>query len=46
MHRLLLHARRLAFTHPESGARMQFEAPLDREFQRVIDEFGWADSGF
>jgi tRNA pseudouridine65 synthase len=44
--RLLLHARRLAFTHPESGARMHFEAPLDREFQRVIDAFGWADSGF
>ena len=46
VHRLLLHARRLAFTHPESGARMQFEAPLDCEFQRVIDVFGWADSGF
>lgn len=44
--RLLLHARRLAFTHPVSGERMTFVAPLDREFQRVIDVFGWGDAGF
>lgn len=39
--RLLLHARRLAFTHPHSGERMAFVAPLDRQFQTVIDTFGW-----
>lgn len=44
--RLLLHARRLTFTHPATGARMGFIAPLDREFQRVIDVFGWGDVDF
>jgi tRNA pseudouridine65 synthase len=44
--RLLLHARRLAFTHPATGARMGFVAPLDREFQRVIEVFGWGDVDF
>lgn len=44
--RLLLHARRLAFTHPVSGERMTFVAPLDHEFQRVIDTFGWGEAGF
>lgn len=39
--RLLLHARRLAFTHPVSGERLQFIAPLDLEFARVLDLFGW-----
>ena len=44
--RLLLHARRLTFTHPATGARMGFVAPLDREFQRVIEVFGWGDVDF
>lgn len=44
--RLLLHARRLAFSHPATGARMGFVAPLDREFQRVIDVFCWGDVDF
>lgn len=39
--RLLLHARRLAFTHPASGERLQFTAPLDAEFHRIVDAFGW-----
>lgn len=43
--RLLLHARRLAFTHPASGERLGFVAPLDREFQCVIDRFGWSECG-
>ena len=30
--RLLLHAWRLAFTHPGSGAEVQFEAPVPAEF--------------
>jgi tRNA pseudouridine65 synthase len=41
--RLLLHARRLAFTHPVSGERLVFVAPLDHEFQAVINTFGWGD---
>ena len=44
--RLLLHARRLAFTHPLTGQRLAFIAPLDREFRRVIEVFGWADVDF
>lgn len=44
--RLLLHARRLAFTHPRSGQRLAFVAPLDREFRRVIEAFGWGDVDF
>jgi tRNA pseudouridine65 synthase len=40
--RLLLHARRLAFTHPASGDRLAFVAPLDPSFQRIVDRFGWA----
>lgn len=30
--RLLLHAWRIEFTHPESGARVRFEAPVPPEF--------------
>jgi tRNA pseudouridine65 synthase len=40
--RLLLHARRLAFTHPASGERLAFVAPLDHEFQTILDAFGWS----
>lgn len=43
-HRLLLHAWRIALTHPVSGAPVGFEAPLDASFQRVIDTFGWQDA--
>lgn len=46
VHRLLLHARSLAFTHPRHGGRLRFTAPLDREFQTVIDAFGWSDIAF
>ncbi|MCL6622173.1 MAG: RluA family pseudouridine synthase [Syntrophobacterales bacterium] len=34
--RQLLHAWRLSFTHPQSGARLTFEAPLPEDFQAVI----------
>lgn len=33
-----LHAFRLAFTHPESGEKMTFEAPLPVDFRRILDE--------
>jgi tRNA pseudouridine65 synthase len=41
VHRMLLHARRLAFEHPATGERLAVEAPPDREFQRVLEAFGW-----
>jgi tRNA pseudouridine65 synthase len=40
VHRMLLHAQRLAFAHPVTGTRCEASAPLDAEFQRVIDMFG------
>jgi 23S rRNA pseudouridine1911/1915/1917 synthase len=33
----LLHAARLEFTHPETGERVQFKAPMPEDFQRVLD---------
>ncbi|WP_248926585.1 RluA family pseudouridine synthase [Paenibacillus hamazuiensis] len=32
-----LHAAELGFTHPRSGERMQFEAPLPAEMERLLD---------
>lgn len=40
IHRMLLHARTLAFLHPHSGARLRVEAPLDAEFERALALFG------
>lgn len=44
VHRMLLHAARLAFDHPGTGERLRMDAPLDREFERVIERFGWGDA--
>ena len=33
----LLHAARLEFTHPETGERMKFEAPLPEDFEGVLE---------
>lgn len=41
LHRLLLLAWRLEFTHPCSGARVAIEAPLPAELQRLFADFGW-----
>ena len=43
VHRMLLHARRLAFTHPLSGVRMDVVAPLDAQFQGALELFGPVD---
>jgi tRNA pseudouridine65 synthase len=43
VHRMLLHARRLAFTHPVSGARMDVVAPFDAQFTRALQLFGAVD---
>jgi hypothetical protein len=32
-----LHAKRLCFTHPTSGERMEFECPLPEEFEKLIE---------
>jgi len=39
VHRMLLHARRLAFTHPRTGARVAITAPVDAEFARALALF-------
>lgn len=41
VHRMLLHAWRLAFDHPETGQRLTLLAPPDSAWQRVLDRFGW-----
>ena len=38
LERPFLHARRLAFTHPADGRRLEFEAPLPADLQAVLDE--------
>lgn len=42
IHRMLLHAQRLAFMHPHSGARLDVHAPVDAEFTRALALFGTA----
>jgi 23S rRNA pseudouridine1911/1915/1917 synthase len=37
--RQALHASTLAFTHPQTGARLSFNAPLPTDFQRLLDVF-------
>jgi 23S rRNA pseudouridine1911/1915/1917 synthase len=39
-----LHAERLRFTHPETGARVSFEAPLPADMERVLDALAEADA--
>ena len=39
IHRMLLHARRLAFTHPRSGARIEALAAPDAEFAKALALF-------
>ncbi len=36
VHRMLLHAWRLQFSHPATGEAMMFQAPLDNEFRRAL----------
>ncbi|MFC0676258.1 pseudouridine synthase [Lysobacter korlensis] len=39
IHRMLLHARRLAFVHPRSGERTEVIAPPDAQFERALALF-------
>ncbi|WCE06132.1 pseudouridine synthase [Pseudoxanthomonas sp. JBR18] len=41
VHRMLLHARRLSVLHPHTGVRIEALAPLDTEFIKALDLFGW-----
>ena len=41
VHRMLLHAWQLRFRHPQDGHTLHIHAPVDWEFQRVLDVFGW-----
>ena len=41
VHRMLLHAWRLSFTHPGTGAGVSATAPLDAEFTKTLNAFGW-----
>ncbi len=43
-HRLLLHAERLAFDHPDSGTRLELRTPPPAEFRKVIDALGWPEA--
>lgn len=40
IHRMLLHAYRLAFAHPHTGARVELLAPPDAEFGKALALFG------
>ena len=39
IHRMLLHARRLAFVHPATGERIEVRAPVDAEFGKALALF-------
>ena len=39
IHRMLLHAQRLAFVHPHTDARIAMDAPLDGEFAKALRLF-------
>ncbi|HEU0306138.1 MAG TPA: pseudouridine synthase [Lysobacter sp.] len=41
VHRMLLHARRLAFTHPHTGERIAVTAPADAEFAKALALFDY-----
>ncbi|HHH12966.1 MAG TPA: pseudouridylate synthase [Thiolapillus brandeum] len=41
--RLMLHAVRLAFTHPASGDPLAVEAPVDGQWRGLFREFGWEE---
>lgn len=39
--RLLLHAWSLSIRHPVNGSKLRFRAPLDRDFGKIVETFGW-----
>ncbi len=45
IHRMLLHAQRLAFAHPSDGRRIEVRAPADAEFAKALALFEAAPPG-
>lgn len=45
LERQWLHARRLAFSHPESGERLTFESPYPPDLQEALDRLTGQQSG-
>jgi tRNA pseudouridine65 synthase len=43
VHRMLLHARQLAFTHPHTGERIVATAPVDAEFANALALFDYVE---
>lgn len=43
-HRLLLHAQRLAFTHPRLGTDLVISAGIDETMERLFDRFAWSEA--
>lgn len=41
IHRLLLHSHRVSFVHPVSKEHLVINAPLDDDFCRLFEAFGW-----
>ena len=41
VHRMLLHAWRLSFQHPALGTPLDISAPLDADWQKLMQRFGW-----
>lgn len=44
MHRLLLHAWKLGLRHPTDDSKLEFVAPVDETWMRVIERFGWQNA--
>lgn len=42
VHRLLLHANRMYFKHPETGEDIEISAPPDQTFETLFEAFGWS----
>ena len=41
VHRLFLHAWRIAVAHPATGVALRLEAPLDAQWRKLLNAFGW-----
>lgn len=44
--RLFLHAQRLTFEHPDRLQKITLNAPLDGQWQRLFERFGWSFPDF
>ncbi len=44
VHRMLLHAERIAFAHPHGGGQVEVVAPLDAAFAKALDLLGVAQA--